>query len=41
MRTLAKSIFDLTDQKNIGMDVWNDRVTYIIEEKSDSLICFM
>jgi hypothetical protein len=41
MRTLAKSIFDLTDQKNLGLDVWNDRITFLIEENSDSLICFM
>jgi hypothetical protein len=41
VRTLAKSIYDLTDQKNFGMDVWNDRVTFLIEEKSDSLICFI
>ena len=41
MRTLAKSIYDLTDQKNFGMDVWNNRITFLIEEKSDSLICFM
>lgn len=31
MRTLAKSIYDLTDQKNLGMDVWNDRITFLIE----------
>lgn len=41
MRTIAKSIYDLTDQKNFGMDVWNERVTFLIEEKSDSLICFV
>jgi len=26
MRTLSKSIYDLTDQKNVGMDVWNNRL---------------
>lgn len=41
MRTLSKSVYDLTDQKNIGLDVWNNRITYLIQEKSDSLICFM
>ena len=41
MRTIAKSIYDLTDHKNFGMDIWNERVTFLIEEKSDSLICFV
>ena len=41
MRSIIKSFYDLNDQKNFGLNVWNNRVTYLIEDKSDSLICFM
>ena len=30
MRTLAKVIYQVTDQKNVGLEVFNDRATALI-----------
>ena len=41
MNSLAETVFDLTDKKNFGFNVWNQKVTYLIEEKTNGLIIFL
>ena len=37
LRTIAKSFYDLTDKKNIGIDAINERITDLIEQKKEGL----
>lgn len=37
MRTLSKVIYQLTDQKNIGLAAFNERVTIFIQKQTNDL----
>jgi phosphoribosylaminoimidazole-succinocarboxamide synthase len=37
MRTLSKIIYQVTDQKNVGLAVFNDRATAFIQKQTNNL----
>jgi hypothetical protein len=41
IRTISKSLYDLTDKKNIGLDIFNERMTELINDKIEELSNFI
>ena len=41
MRTLAKLMYEMTDKKNVGLDIFNDRATGMITKNTENLEAFM
>jgi hypothetical protein len=37
MRTLSKIMYQVTDQKNVGLDVFNEKATALISKQTHNL----
>ena len=41
MRTVAKIMYEVTDHKNVGLDIFNDRATSMIAKNTENLDAFV